>query len=143
MVIEALESVVNQSLPAAKILVLDDGSTDDTAVKVERWIASRPRSPVRLYRLDRRGAASARNAGLKLGEKEADAVAFLDSDDLWPADFLQRTVKVLAQDSTATKILTVGSGARSQNSTSSAWAGSSQKRISRGCSNRTRSPPLW
>jgi glycosyltransferase involved in cell wall biosynthesis len=76
MVIEALESVVNQSLPAAKILVLDDGSTDHTAAKVERWIGSRPCSPIRLYRLDRGGAASARNVGLKLGGKRLTLLPF-------------------------------------------------------------------
>jgi glycosyltransferase involved in cell wall biosynthesis len=104
MVLEALESVVNQSLPATRILVLDDGSTDDTAIEVERWIAARSNSSVRLHRLDHRGAPSARNAGLKFGEKEADAVAFLDSDDIWPKDFLQRTVEVLHQDRNAVAV---------------------------------------
>lgn len=73
---EAIESVLAQDYPDLEIIVVDDGSSDDTADVV----ASRfPR--VHLIRKANGGAASARNVGIR--SARGQYVAFLDADDIW------------------------------------------------------------
>jgi len=70
---EAIASVEAQTHPAAMVVVVDDGSTDDPA----RIVAQFPR--VQLIRQDNQGLAAARNTGLHAAE--AEYVTFLDADD--------------------------------------------------------------
>lgn len=89
-VLDGLEGVRAQTLPPAKLLIVDDGSTDDTAARVEEWIAEKkPPFETRLIRQQNSGAAAARNRGAA-DARECDVFAFLDSDDIWPADYLRR-----------------------------------------------------
>ncbi len=93
MVLGALDSVGAQTRAPAQIIVVDDASTDDTAEAAAAWIERSP-LPCRLITLPARGGAgNARNVGL--AACEADVIAFLDSDDLWPPDFLERTTDAL------------------------------------------------
>src|SRR5437867_3944003 len=73
----AIESVLAQTRPAGEVLVIDDGSKDETAGIVSRF-SSRG---IRLIQQPARGAAAARNAGVKVARHEL--LAFLDADDLW------------------------------------------------------------
>ena len=76
MVCEAIDSVYMQQWPDLEVVVVDDGSIDDTALVVaERYPGAR------LLRLDGVGPGPARNAGVEVAEGEV--VMFLDSDDLW------------------------------------------------------------
>jgi len=75
----ALASVHAQTVPVDEIIVVDDGSTDDTAGVVSR---SAPRA--RLLRQNRRGPAAARNVAVAAAGGEL--IATLDHDDTWPAD---------------------------------------------------------
>jgi glycosyltransferase involved in cell wall biosynthesis len=94
-VIEALESVAAQTLAPTRLIVVDDGSADGTADRVEEWIAkARPRFDARLIHQSNQGAAVARNRGAAEAS-DCELLAFLDSDDLWPEDYLQRTVAAL------------------------------------------------
>lgn len=70
-----LESVLKLRIPK-EIIVVDDGSTDDSAVMVERYMNS---GEVRLLRQENKGVAEARNLGLS--ESRGDIIAFADSDD--------------------------------------------------------------
>lgn len=95
-VIETLRSVARQTRYPDLLLIVDDGSTDDIAGAVASWQESeKPAFPVQLTRKDNGGAAMARNFGLSL-TSDSPYVAFLDSDDCWPADFLERTTQALA-----------------------------------------------
>ncbi|MEO8537247.1 MAG: glycosyltransferase family A protein [Betaproteobacteria bacterium] len=73
---EAVASVLSQTLAVRRIIVVDDGSTDASAD-----IARAYGPPVDVHGQARRGAASARNAGI--ARSDADFVAFLDADDRW------------------------------------------------------------
>jgi glycosyltransferase involved in cell wall biosynthesis len=96
-ILDAMESIKAQTLIPRQLIVVDDGSTDGGPELVDGWI-SRNRGLIncRLHRQAKSaaGAAAGRNSGLRLGD-HSDFVAFLDSDDMWPADFLQRTHALL------------------------------------------------
>jgi hypothetical protein len=83
MVGRAIESALAQTCPPTEVIVVDDGSTDDTAAVVERY-----RAPVRLIRKPNGGPASARNVGASVATGEW--LAMLDADDWWYADKLAR-----------------------------------------------------
>ena len=72
----AIESVLGQSYGDYEIIVVDDGSTDDTPDRVGRY-----RSVIRYLRKSNGGAASARNEGLR--HARGRYIAWLDSDDEW------------------------------------------------------------
>jgi glycosyltransferase involved in cell wall biosynthesis len=94
LVCECLDALAAQTVLPDEVVVVDDGSGDATPEAVERWIADHPGVPVRLLRAPHEGASGARNRGLAaLGP--AEGVAFLDSDDLWPPDFLARATRAL------------------------------------------------
>jgi glycosyltransferase involved in cell wall biosynthesis len=85
---EALVSVAQQSVPPTEVIVVDDGSTDNT----EAVMAS-PGAGVRYIRQANAGPATARNVGLSNATSEF--IALLDSDDLWPSDRLARQHELL------------------------------------------------
>ncbi len=73
---EAINSVLQQAGPSLEVIVVDDGSTDETGAVA----ASFPQ--VRLIARQNGGIGAARNTGLR--EAAAPLVAFLDADDVWP-----------------------------------------------------------
>lgn len=88
-VAEAIESVLRQTYPFLELIIVDDGSTDDTAAIVERYAAADAR--VRLIRCRNSGKPSiARNIGI--GQATGDYLSFLDSDDYWLPERLACTV---------------------------------------------------
>jgi glycosyltransferase involved in cell wall biosynthesis len=86
LVAEALESVLAQTEPGFELIVVDDGSTDGTSEFLAGRYGGDPR--VRTIRQPNGGTAAARNRGLE--EARAPWTAFLDSDDLWSPDHLER-----------------------------------------------------
>jgi len=78
-----MESVLVQSRPPDELLVVDDGSTDNTARLVERYLNVAP-FPVRYIFQENQGAAAARNRGIS--QARGDVLCFLDSDDWWLKD---------------------------------------------------------
>jgi len=87
----ALESVYAQTFDDYEVLVVDDGSTDDT-----REVLSRHRDRVRIVRQENLGRSSARNTAVR--EARGRYVSFLDSDDRWLPDKLAREAPVLESD---------------------------------------------
>jgi len=79
----ALLSVDGQTLPAKQVLVVDDGSTDDTVIMVRREFPG-----VQLICQENQGVSAARNTAIRA--ISTDWIAFLDSDDYWHSDKLER-----------------------------------------------------
>jgi glycosyltransferase involved in cell wall biosynthesis len=88
---QAIQSALDQSLPPAEILVVDDGSFDSTAAVVRRYPA-----PVRYIPQPHRGSASARNLGIR--EARGDLLALLDADDEWLPEKLALQSAALRED---------------------------------------------
>jgi glycosyltransferase involved in cell wall biosynthesis len=88
---EAIDSVRAQIHRAYELIVVDDGSSDETPSLLRRLEAT----GVRCLRQPNRGVAVARNQGVQAARGEL--IAFLDDDDLWLPDKLARQVAVLRQ----------------------------------------------
>ena len=87
-VVLAVESALAQTHRDHEVLVIDDGSTDDTAAALASYGAR-----IRFIRKTNGGVSSARNQGID--QARGDAIAFLDSDDEWSPDKLSLQVAVL------------------------------------------------
>jgi glycosyltransferase involved in cell wall biosynthesis len=85
----AVDSVLGQSFRDLEVLVVDDGSTDDTESVISQYGAA-----IRYLRQENRGVAEARNHGIE--ESKGRYVAFLDADDTWSREKLDRQMKALA-----------------------------------------------
>ena len=72
----AIESVLNQTFTDFELIVIDDGSTDDTFRLEDLY-----KDKIQYISQDNKGVSAARNRGIQAGE--ADYIAFLDSDDQW------------------------------------------------------------
>lgn len=89
-VVEALDSALAQDYPNFEVIVVDDGSTDDTRECLQVYI---DRNQIKYVYKDNGGCASARNEGLR--HATGGYIAFLDSDDILKPDFLSKSIAVL------------------------------------------------
>jgi glycosyltransferase involved in cell wall biosynthesis len=91
---EAIESFLAQDYPAEclDLVIVDDGSTDDTAAIVCRY-AERAPGHIRLIQQENRGTVAAASAGLRAARGEF--ISLLDSDDVWPRDKVRRQLEAL------------------------------------------------
>lgn len=78
--INSIQSIFSQSSLVAEIIIIDDGSADDSANIINEYFIN-PKIPIRIFSILNMGAAGARNFGIK--EVKTKLVAFLDSDDSW------------------------------------------------------------
>lgn len=85
-ILEALESVFRQTYPVAQIIVIDDGSTDNTKELVDK-----EQGRVTYVFQANAGPGSARNRGIRLSQSEW--IAFLDSDDCWEANHIEHLME--------------------------------------------------
>lgn len=87
---QAIESVLNQTYKNIQLIVVDDGSTDKTAELVKKY------KNVKYIYQENRGEGSARNLGMSLAD--GDYLAFLDADDLYRNDKIEKQVKILKEN---------------------------------------------
>lgn len=92
---EYFDSIINQSLNFKKhihIILVDDGSTDNSAAIIKKWQKKYP-SNIHYYYKENGGQASARNLGLQY--VKTDWVTFIDPDDFLDVDFFKNTDEIL------------------------------------------------
>lgn len=98
-IVRALDSVKAQTADYNyQVIVVNDGSKDDGAEIVKDYIASNSESnfDISLINQLNGGVSKARNAGLKLAK--GDYIAFLDSDDAWFDDKIQKQIKLMTNE---------------------------------------------
>lgn len=83
-IIDTIQSVLNQDFKEFEIVVVNDGSTDSSALKVESTFGKDSR--IRLIHQVNQGVSVARNRGIK--EADREWIVFLDADDLWKPNHL-------------------------------------------------------
>lgn len=93
-IIESALSVINQTYKNFELIVVDDGSTDETEKKVTRLIKFYKDYRIIYKKFDEnRGPAFARNRGAEIAKGEY--IAFLDSDDLWLKNKLKEQINFM------------------------------------------------
>ena len=86
---ESIDSVLNQTFQDFEIISINDGSTDNSLKILEEY--AKKDSRIKIVTQENKGAGSARNEGLKLAKGEY--LAFLDGDDFYNLDFLEKMLK--------------------------------------------------
>lgn len=88
---ESINSVLNQTYDNLELIVINDGSTDRTLEKVQKYSDKR----MKVFTQENQGTGQARNKGLK--EAAGDFICFVDSDDTIEPDFLEEMSKLIKQ----------------------------------------------
>ena len=91
---EAIESILAQTYKNNEIVLVDDGSTDNTRELVNTYVEKYP-GRIRYIFQENGGCAAARNTGILASRGKY--VAFLDADDIWLEDFLDKMVKKIKE----------------------------------------------
>ena len=89
---KCLNSVIEQTFQDFEIIIIDDGSTDNTHDLCLRYVDLHSEQ-IRYFRQENRGPASARNRGIRLSQGKY--LSFLDADDYWDENFLEIMLKEL------------------------------------------------
>ena len=91
---ECVDSVINQTYKKLEIIIIDDGSTDGSENLCDLY--SKKDNRIRVIHQENRGLSAARNAGLDI--MTGDAVAFLDSDDAFNANYIKYMVEAMERE---------------------------------------------
>jgi glycosyltransferase involved in cell wall biosynthesis len=99
---ETIETVLNQSYSNWELLLIDDGSTDNSKAICKTYTDKDNR--IKYYYKSNGGQASARNLGIK--KAKGEWIALLDADDLWHNTKLEKQIEILDKNSEATLCFT-------------------------------------
>lgn len=90
-ILDAISSIQNQTHPIDEIIVIDDGSEDDTQLTIQNLNAN-----IIYHKQENQGPSAARNKGIEIAK--GDWIAFLDADDQWVTDKIEKQLQVLAKN---------------------------------------------
>ncbi len=91
---EALTGVLTQTFKDFEVIIVDDGSTDQTP----QWVSQQEDSRIKFILQSNQGVSAARNAGIT--NSQGDYIAFLDGDDIWEPTKLEKQVNILDKNPT-------------------------------------------
>lgn len=92
-IIDALRSVINQEYKNYEIIIIDDGSVDNSKIMIMDYLQNISHKDVSYYYQANKGVSAARNKGISIAKGEY--IAFLDGDDLWLPNKLMKSVEYL------------------------------------------------
>lgn len=90
---ETIDSVISQTYPDWEMIIVDDGSKDNSAQIVREYAEKDSR--ITLVQQENAGSAAARNNGIR--RAEGQYMALLDADDLWHPDFLEKQIAFMKE----------------------------------------------
>lgn len=91
-IVETIRSVQNQTYKNWEMLIVDDGSSDETVMVVNEF--SKEESRIKFFPLAKNvGPAKARNVGIE--KASGDYMTFLDADDIWFSDFIESSIETI------------------------------------------------
>ncbi len=88
---ESIQSILKQTIQNWELIIVDDGSTDNTKKIIDAFLKSEPR--IKYFYEDNGKQGKARNTGI--ARANGNVIAFLDADDLWKNDFLEKQIALL------------------------------------------------
>lgn len=88
-ILEAIDSALGQTYEDKEVIVVDDGSTDRTRTILDEYVSV---GKIKYFYNERAGVAKARNFGLS--QADGEMVAFLDADDVWVSNKLEKQVRL-------------------------------------------------
>ncbi len=91
---ETIDSVLKQTYKDWELIIVNDGSTDNTQKIVEEYRSNNP--TVHIINQENKGVSNARNAGIK--KASGEFIAFLDADDVWMEDNLKEKINFLVNN---------------------------------------------
>ena len=95
-IVATLQSVLAQTYKDYEVIIVDDGSTDNSLNVVRSFVHSfTDSSVIKIIRQSNAGVSAARNRGIE--EAKGEYVAFLDGDDFWDKDFLKEMAKLIEE----------------------------------------------
>lgn len=98
---ESVSSALNQTYKNIEVIVVDDGSTDSSVRQLKKMQEKDTR--LKVFQQENKGPGPARNRGLK--EAKGEYIAFLDADDYWSLDFIEKLANALAMETQTSYVL--------------------------------------
>lgn len=92
---KALESIVSQTYKDWELIIVDDGSTDNSTAICEKYLKNITHQTSHIIHQKKSGVAAARNRGI--AESHGEFLCFLDADDWWEKDFLEEMDRLIAE----------------------------------------------
>ncbi len=89
----AIKSVLAQTFTNWELLIIDDGSTDNTKSIIEKYLSDKR---IKYIYQENKGPGAARNNGIR--QAGGEFIAFLDSDDSWKTEKIEKQVKILEEN---------------------------------------------
>lgn len=94
-IVETIESVINQTYSNWELIVVNDGSTDSSLQKIDEFVNQGFK--IEVFNKKNTGVSDTRNYGLK--KAKGEFITFLDADDIWYADYLNKQLDLLQTSS--------------------------------------------
>jgi len=105
LIIRSIKSALNQTYQNIEIIVVDDGSTDNTKEILTNYV---DKKKIRYFYQENQGPSAARNYAVK--QSKGEYLAFLDSDDLWERKKLEKQLKYMRQHPKCSMVIAEGVG---------------------------------